>query len=1731
MPLLFPSICFVLAHLAKMRLSNKEMCHRMREEEDDESSLEASVAKTTDTCQAKEEEEENVGRRSVWTHGLIHITVLAENTSKSMMQLQACLLDPRIQHRVDQRLRALFWVRARSERGKLLKAAANPNRRTPNLCLISSGIMSSNVAMPSAIWPELEFNKCDPASMGRKLRETVLPYFAHLLGDEAKDDNAEALQSANAKWKKIIDTLKNRANISSGMLNLTGKGDGTLKATIDKKIKQGVLLDELYASFLHEQRVTLEIVAYIFRWKFMAAHPYREAMQDFAQQRIQNSPMHLKIISKIKSLSSSSGNDSGQGFSATSSWADHRILMQGQLLEILFLKFYYEDAAGDRDGAISVPQMMKLIDLCKHIHFGMQDTSALSTKGSVVDGRFGVLRVRNLAVFLLLCILRLNKLKTDNIHSHPYYSDEKTAKNMVEALAKITKLYPDASPALFARASSLYGGGWVISRLWQYPRYEAGGDRGPGGLWEGWTRKQAVFTKERQQFLENKVYMLLQISRDDPFGKLCAYLNQMKEIPTTGKSDPNRILYQSLSKEFLSALFNSPLYNYIKNVPVYHRSIGRLFRAAMEDNPKLCQGLLLESKDDPSMLAYRKDICPMLYESANDYPNRNAELLNLLTTLTGQRPTINYQTINFRNREQILARLRKCSEIVHRHVKALPFVVVVDAGIVNVSGGRGYLKANLDRLGLWIPVKTEVKLLPIPGSLRRVLSSTAQSQKRLVVQIADVRRGSKNGYRKLCITDGENYTDALLDPRYEYLVSSKQIRRSSTALVTITLPLGTEAGPQDWMVIVKMELLHPSFEDEKQSQFYCDRSLSPLVKPQPQNKSFPNELKIMVKPQEQNLSFQPIDFLLRSIRAILVLFIHRRLLQSNYVFLRLRRLCIPRLHFLIWRENATPPVSQLSGKGKDSQTAANAKRRQLWEEVEAIVHFFAAMSQNSGGDTHYGAANLITKPIELPHHPVDIAHIATLLRLLCNLAASYSRKKEILADMAVSKGAGKTTAAGMDDAMELGGTSSSISGMSTSVSSISEIISSVLVCLVTTADPKTATTTASAKESAYSSASSCAGWSLLHANIDELTRQMHLVFAGLEDMSLIKVLRVLSAHVEAKEAKYPGTRGILEMLLKLFPHEWRYSRLPRTNICAAFGATMPDMLRGICSSVFVVYDSWRYRDRIERWNIGTSVLRIFDVVLNNPNLSQDLRTEGLSRAAPLARNGAGAADDTSARRGGLGSGSQNAYSSSNKASSLGPSSGSLKTHLLHSFMTEGKMRLALVKPIVYGLAIIESLQREGNKGEEVVFQKLLIWSFKVLRKFVQSLMESPHTVGGEETPSVVYCIINLLKRRVYRFKVKKEALETLSLLAEAGISSSNSGVSVGTGRFSLMSYVGRQLEVLQDSCKKMLKPRKNDSKISTLKFLANALMYQPVLAERLLNLKDSTKAKSKKESNMLDRIMAILFEASSDSQRQHTGDDAKENVKVELEKEELLAHALEILYFLWCSKIWITTKKETTHELGDGFKAAALGDSKDDEKKHDGEKAEADSGPPEKLIRLHVSELIIQRYKGKIWDSMKNIFQLPSPPPPEFSSDEEGKGMSIDKKGEEGPDSLETFRARQAKKLRRLSRKSRRFFFRMKQRAFIFQILIVEHHHRNRKLSSLSGGFKDREMIQNIGKDQLKALVHFCLSKVALGQDYGDSTSGDAKAPSVRQCMLDRVFDEKIEKEFRRLSLRHRVVS
>jgi hypothetical protein len=152
---------------------------------------------------------------------------------------------------------------------------------------------------------------------------------------------------------------------------------------------------------------------------------------------------------------------------------------------------------------------------------------------------------------------------------------------------------------------------------------------------------------------------------------------------------------------------------------------------------------------------------------------------------------------------------------------------------------------------------------------------------------------------------------------------------------------------------------------------------------------------------------------------------------------------------------------------------------------------------------------------------------------------------------------------------------------------------------------------------------------------------------------------------------------------------------------------MHQLLKYVCESVFVSYDEWRYADRTERWTLGSQLLRFFLLILSHPSAGPSLSTGG-----------------------------------SNAASAL--HSISIQQYLYTLFLTEPSMLLALLRPLLLGLSLLDRLNYDRQHDTEVVLlQDLLAHTFLVLQRLMdlEGQRASVATGAGTTKPASFYNVL------------------------------------------------------------------------------------------------------------------------------------------------------------------------------------------------------------------------------------------------------------------------------------------------------------------------------------------------------------------------------------------------------
>ncbi|GAB5353229.1 hypothetical protein AAMO2058_000019500 [Amorphochlora amoebiformis] len=735
-----------------------------------------------------------------------------------------------------------------------------------------------------------------------------------------------------------------------------------------------------------------------------------------------------------------------------------------------------------------------------------------------------------------------------------------------------------------------------------------------------------------------------------------------------------------------------------------------------------------------------------------------------------------------------------------------------------------------------------------------------------------------------------------------------------------------------------------------------------------------------------------------------------------------------RLEILVWTLNVSPPLPSTSpldtSRPSTPSTTTTAddirdtktQDEGLWQEACSIVRFIAVLSTNAPEN------NQVQRIIQRPSPGCNRSPIATLLRFLHTLAAGSSLlwNKDTGRDPLLPPGVAADTHARAAERRGLAQTTGKAEEQDATEKSVLEVIVSILAILFAATQPSINPHSQATNDSQMDT-EDIAREALRDAALDEVARQIHVTLHAAGGVSLLQILRALSSGLEARAGCYPGSRGILKLLCRLIPHEWRYARLPRGHACSLLGEAMPRMLQEVIADVFVVYGTWRYRRRSEMWSVGGLVLEVLQLVLENPSIAQPLR---LGRDTGMGRDGA----------------------------FEGIGRVSMRAHLLHAFQTQGHLRAALVRPIVDGRDTIDRLIAKGRLAEATRVQTLVQRSLMVLKKllsisrtvtggapwrFVQALMESPLIMRGEETPSVVHCILGYLKSGNYRIPLKRYAIEILTLLAKSGATLPIPGVlgkilpaelkalrkstggfgetykHNGTGRFSLMAYIGTQLQALLEACVTTLKDRSRRGErrlVAVLRFIATALEHQPALAERLVTLRADTSMKGKQQrhhataSGILEPVLDILVSAADAAKDAKARRESKSRHISRAEgKSETLSVCLEIICGMWASNIYV---------LPDESPSPSSSDSK--------------SKPAPR--KIHISELILRRLRSTFWNSLKDIVESKPPAAPRFAATSDNKHT-------------------QRVRVGLLELETKNFCFAITSRCWAMRILSLELHH------------------------------------------------------------------------------------
>lgn len=149
---------------------------------------------------------------------------------------------------------------------------------------------------------------------------------------------------------------------------------------------------------------------------------------------------------------------------------------------------------------------------------------------------------------------------------------------------------------------------------------------------------------------------------------------------------------------------------------------------------------------------------------------------------------------------------------------------------------------------------------------------------------------------------------------------------------------------------------------------------------------------------------------------------------------------------------------------------------------------------------------------------------------------------------------------------------------------------------------------------------------------------------------------------------------------------------------------MHHVLKYICESVFVQYDDWRYAIRSDRWSLGSQLIRFFLLILSNPTAPPNTHKSPSTSGASL--------HDIS-----------------------------IQHYLYTLFLTQPSMLLSLLRPVLFGLSLLDRLNYDRHNDDEVILlQDLLIHTFLLLKKLMN--LESQHaSAAGGGTVASFYGVL------------------------------------------------------------------------------------------------------------------------------------------------------------------------------------------------------------------------------------------------------------------------------------------------------------------------------------------------------------------------------------------------------
>lgn len=319
-------------------------------------------------------------------------------------------------------------------------------------------------------------------------------------------------------------------------------------------------------------------------------------------------------------------------------------------------------------------------------------------------------------------------------------------------------------------------------------------------------------------------------------------------------------------------------------------------------------------------------------------------------------------------------------------------------------------------------------------------------------------------------------------------------------------------------------------------------------------------------------------------------------------------------------------------------------------------------------------------------------------------------------------------------------------------------------------------------------------------------------------------------------------RSRASAFLPRMPNAQRVATDDRTSLpvnsslaCVLETVDMHHLLKYVCESVFIQYEEWQYATRSDRWRLGSQMMRLFLLVLSNATPPNDTTDS----AAP-------------------------------SAVSASLQSIPLHQYLYTLFLTQPSMLLALLRPLLFGLSLLDRLNYDRHDASEVsLLQDLLTHTLLLLKKLLnletqQAAVAVPargskvasfytallETVAAVQMPSA-WTHVN--RRRGGRFsstpnsllqamteyanyarsvELQSLAIQTIRLLCISGGSASGASTSSSVGLANF--FTPSSLQTFRRTCLQLLTAHTTEIslKVNVLQLLATMFERQPVLAQR-----------------------------------------------------------------------------------------------------------------------------------------------------------------------------------------------------------------------------------------------------------------------------------------------------------